>query len=97
MPSDMKIETKTAIGDHSKEIARIQRLLMAQELKERSTKRLSDYEFAKRTRLREEVVRLLEVMEGAGLSVEELTVRVGEMHPERKRYQSNQGSLQFPT
>lgn len=93
----MNIETKTAIGDHSKEIARIQRLLMAQELKERSTKRLSDYEFAKRTRLREEVVRLLEVMEDAGLTIEDLTVRVGEMRPERKRYQSNQGSLQFPT
>jgi hypothetical protein len=93
----MKIETKTTIGDHSKELNRIHQKITPQEIAERRTKSLSDYEFAKRTRLREEVIRLLKIMEESGLSIEELTDRVEDMRPERKRTQSNQGSLQFPT
>lgn len=91
----MKKPIKVAIGDHSKEISRLQTLLMPQEMQQRNQKKLSEFEFQKRVLLRTQVERLLKAMEDKELKIEELTTMVLDM-PSSIGRSYRQGKIQFP-
>jgi len=95
MKTNIKIET----GDHTKELKRIHRLLLPQELKDKTQKKLSEYEAAKRWKLREDVIRLAKVIEEQGLDVDLVIDILQRYQPTRRRpiQQSMFTGSQYPT
>jgi len=84
-------------GDHSKELKRAHRLLLPQELKGRTQKKISDYEAAKRWKLREEIIALVKAVEEQGIRMDDAINLVQEYKPTKRR--QAQGGLfdsQYP-
>jgi len=92
---NLKIEAQ----DYTRELKRTHRKLLPQELKERTQKKLSEYEAAKRWKIREDAISLFKTIEEQGLDLGQVIDLIQRHQPVRRR--PNQKNLfsdsQYPT
>lgn len=85
-------------GDHSRELKRAHRLLLPQELKDRTQKKLSDYEAGKRWKLREDIIALVKAIEEQEITMDDAINLVQKYKPARRRKaQKGLFDSQYPT